>query len=56
MPNSTVLNRLQAVGVGGNVYCFVKAFLPGSSFSVMIGDTQSEWQSNQTGVPQGAVI
>ncbi|XP_077486793.1 uncharacterized protein LOC144098129 [Amblyomma americanum] len=56
VPHSTILQRLQEVGIGGNLYRFVKAFLADRTFSVMVGDTQGARQPNRTGVPQDAVI
>ncbi|XP_062714797.1 uncharacterized protein LOC134291286 [Aedes albopictus] len=51
-----VLARLTHWGVTGNLLYFMKDFLTGRSFQVIIGNTRSSVREEETGVPQGSVI
>jgi len=51
-----LLFKLRKLGVGRNVYQFVRAFLSNRSMQVKVGDTLSKVVSLDNGSPQGSVI
>lgn len=51
-----VLGRLAHWGVTGNLLQFLKDFLSGKSFQVVIGNSRSSPRKEETGVPEGSVI
>lgn len=51
-----VLKQLVQWGVTGNMLSFIKNFLNGRSFQVIIGNNRSKSVPEETGVPQGSVI
>jgi len=51
-----LLLKLRNLGVGRNLYCFVRAFLSGRSMQVKVGNVLSKIVSLENGSPQGSVI
>ncbi|XP_065092031.1 uncharacterized protein LOC135712853 [Ochlerotatus camptorhynchus] len=51
-----VIKQLADWGLGGHILHFLKNFLCGRSFQVMIGNHRSSTRAEETGVPQGSVL
>lgn len=51
-----VLNKLQEWGIIGNMLTFIKNFLTGKTFTVLIGGSASGEYAEESGVPQGSVL
>lgn len=51
-----VLERLARWGITGNLLQFLKDFLVGRTFQVIVGNNRSSPHDEETGVPQGSVI
>ncbi|XP_062709994.1 uncharacterized protein LOC134288629 [Aedes albopictus] len=51
-----VLDRLARWGITGNLLQFLKDFLVGRTFQVIVGNNRSSPHDEETGVPQGSVI
>lgn len=51
-----LLSKLKKIGVGGNLYNFIKDFLSGRSIQVRVRDILSGKKYVDMGVPQGSVI
>ncbi|KXJ83515.1 hypothetical protein RP20_CCG005916 [Aedes albopictus] len=51
-----VLRQLENWGIGGHTLHFVRNFLSGRSFRVVVGNTKSSSFAEETGVPQGSVL
>lgn len=51
-----VLKKLANWGFSGNLLAFVKNFLNGRTFQVLIGNHRSKIAKEETGVPQGSVL
>lgn len=50
------INQLAEWGLSGNILHFLKNFLSGRTFEVIIGNHLSSTRKEETGVPQGSVI
>jgi len=51
-----LLLKLRNLGVGRNLYCFVRTFLSGRSMQVKVGNVLLKIVSLERGSPQGSVI
>lgn len=51
-----ILEKLARWGITGNLLRYLKGFLTERTFQVTVGNSRSNIQSEETGVPQGSVI
>lgn len=51
-----ILQKLTKWGISGNMFAFVKNFLNGRTFQVLVGKHRSKVAKEETGVPQGSVL
>lgn len=56
IPHSTVVKAAKRRGIQGRLLNFIKTFFQDRTFQVSIGQTKSQWRTNNIGVPQGAVL
>lgn len=52
----TLLQKLQKLGIGGNIFNWISKFLSNRSFQVKVGTDLSNKLIQQNGTPQGSVI
>lgn len=51
-----ILQKLVNMGISGNMLAFVRNFLEGRTFQVLVGNHRSKIVQEETGVPQGSVL
>ena len=56
VPHQCLLNKLKAVGIGGDVWRWIQAFLGNRKQRVSIRGIHSDWLDVWSGVPQGSVL
>ena len=54
--HGSLIEKLSKYGVTGQLLNWIRAFLSNRRQRVVLGDTQSEWTSVTSGVPQGSVL
>jgi hypothetical protein len=56
VPHAPLLSKMHALGIRGNVYRWIEAFLSNRSFKVKTGQSLSDASPVSSGVPQGSVL
>ena len=54
--NNGLLLKLKQNGFVGNLFQLIKSFLSGRFQEVLLNGQTSDWETIQTGVPQGSII
>ena len=54
--NNGLLLKLKQNGFVGNLFQLIKSFLSGRFQEVLLNSQTSDWETIQTGVPQGSII
>ena len=54
--HSILLDKLEAIGIRGQILIWLKSYLLGRRQRVKMGNTFSDWQVVKSGVPQGSVL
>ena len=51
-----LLIKLEAMGITGNVFNWIRSFLMGRTQSARVEDATSEWRIFISGIPQGSML
>nr|VZI04584.1 unnamed protein product [Spirometra erinaceieuropaei] len=56
VPHQSLLHKLSAIGIRGDLLNWIRTFLAGRKQRVCVGDDMSEWVNVTSGVPQGSFL
>ena len=56
VPHRRLLNKLQAYGIEGQAYNWIKSFLLHTKQRVIVNSQPSQWTEVTSGIPQGSVL